>query len=379
MPRDQVNKFCLVFSNDKKRNTLHKISLPCNYLVFRLEKSVVVTPQKCASRSSTLYAVCPLNSADGCKLSIKDVHSAELAKIQDQFLSSKSSSDIKCFIRPSSPLLADISMSKENSSPDHLIPVLFSKPTRPLQTRQAQSKSNGNITAESSSTVKTTTPRLADKDQEKTFPNAKNSAASSFFGSHATKKRNVTQKPRESPSKSATNQVGNADDFVGDEESDEEKENHVLDVETEVVNMNEEEPEEEPVKIVKKSRRKKKAEDEETELDPQSETTKGAMDAFAVVATKSSSSQSVASSGKRRRQKHVERTSVDVDGYLKTETVCIMEDIPTDEEEGESKNTAPIETKSSLTAKTSNASKKPVAKSIGKKKQMGLNAFFTKK
>eukprot|EP00581_Thalassiosira_minuscula_P012593 CAMPEP_0183729946 /NCGR_PEP_ID=MMETSP0737-20130205/31584_1 /TAXON_ID=385413 /ORGANISM="Thalassiosira miniscula, Strain CCMP1093" /LENGTH=551 /DNA_ID=CAMNT_0025962275 /DNA_START=36 /DNA_END=1692 /DNA_ORIENTATION=- len=116
----------------------------------------------------------------------------------------------------------------------------------------------------------------------------------------------------------------------------------------------------------------------------------GAMDAFAKKKDAAVDVASSASGGaKKRRKRLVEQTSVDKNGYMCTETVTIWEDVSEAEEEEPPSKTA---SKAAPTAKSSASSSKGVGKSSksmgkakaggaagGKKKQAGLMGFFAKK
>ena len=102
----------------------------------------------------------------------------------------------------------------------------------------------------------------------------------------------------------------------------------------------------------------------------------GALDAFTKKREKSSPSTTARSSSggvKKRRKKLVEETTVDANGYMRTETITVWEDVSDDE----------VEVKSSKPAVAKAVATKPKAKSVkksgGSKKQAGLASFFAKK
>lgn len=105
----------------------------------------------------------------------------------------------------------------------------------------------------------------------------------------------------------------------------------------------------------------------------------GAMDAFTKKKEKSAPAAATASSGggvKKRRKKLVEETTVDANGYMRTETVTVWEDV-TDDEEVEVKASKPTVAKAAAAPKPKG--KSGVKKSGGAKKQAGLASFFAKK
>jgi len=102
----------------------------------------------------------------------------------------------------------------------------------------------------------------------------------------------------------------------------------------------------------------------------------GAMDAFATKKEKSAPPAGTTSSGgvKKRRKKLVEETTVDSNGYMRTETITVWEDVSDD---GEMEVKAkPAATKASAPKPKG---KSTIKKSGGAKKQAGLASFFGKK
>jgi hypothetical protein len=195
-------------------------------------------------------------------------------------------------------------------------------------------------------------------------PNAKAKAmtAASFFGGHkaqnkankvvqkktvqkSTEKKKEISKPvkkvQANPSK-----IGNADDFQADEEeSDDEEVVRVV-------------PKRQPVRLQKVAPAPK-------EVEIKSSPVRGAMDAFCNDEEKPNNQRR-----RKRRKKLVEKTSM-VGGYLRTETVTLWEDIPTDEENDE------IEKKKIARSKPTGAVSK--SKNSQNMKQKSLMGFFAKK
>jgi len=101
----------------------------------------------------------------------------------------------------------------------------------------------------------------------------------------------------------------------------------------------------------------------------------GAMDAFTQKKDKSAPAAGGTNSGgvKKRRKKLVEETTVDANGYMRTETITVWEDVSDEEVEVKAK---PAVAKA---AAPKPKGKSTVKKSGGSKKQAGLASFFAKK
>jgi hypothetical protein len=182
--------------------------------------------------------------------------------------------------------------------------------------------------------------------------------------------------------------VGNADDFVADlEDSDDEESAQAVVQLAAASRQTKKEQQMARRKAVQEANRQASRENEEEDgSDNEKEQYKvvGAMDAFATTAPKTATTASAGppppnnnnNSGaggggirqRKRRKKLVEET-VMVNGYLRTETKAIWEDVPTDEEE-EEKNTAMTKI---------NQTKTLVAKNSQGMKQKSLMGFFAKK
>lgn len=120
---------------------------------------------------------------------------------------------------------------------------------------------------------------------------------------------------------------------------------------------------------------------DELSKEPTTKTTRGAMDSFTKTVlsktTESSNSNnsnnnnSTGGRQRKRRKKLVETTAM-VNGYLRTETQVVWEDIPTDEEEEEQQQRAIAAKKKASIQKTSSANPHGM-------KQKSLMGFFAKK
>mmetsp|Transcript_24475 Transcript_24475/g.41651 ORF Transcript_24475/g.41651 Transcript_24475/m.41651 type:complete len:492 (-) Transcript_24475:91-1566(-) len=102
----------------------------------------------------------------------------------------------------------------------------------------------------------------------------------------------------------------------------------------------------------------------------------GAMDAFTQKKDKSAPAAGGTNSGgvKKRRKKLVEETTVDANGYMRTETITVWEDVSDEEVEFKAK---PAVAKAAAPKPKGKSS--TVKKSGGSKKQAGLASFFAKK
>mmetsp|Transcript_3069 Transcript_3069/g.4734 ORF Transcript_3069/g.4734 Transcript_3069/m.4734 type:complete len:497 (+) Transcript_3069:63-1553(+) len=249
----------------------------------------------------------------------------------------------------------------------------------------------------------------ASKPSHNTAPTKKGKAttAAAFFKnanatSSKTKKKAEPKKTKKeeekenSRNKKATST--NVDDFVGDVDEDEEfleeekarkarvakearKEARELMNDEKAKKRNTDGIESKRSKVAPK--RQKRSEDSgENQMDidyddGDEEKKTGAMDAFTQKKEKStpSAGSSTTSSGgvKKRRQKLVEETTVDANGYMRTETITVWEDVSDDEVEVKAK---PAMTKA---AAPKPKGKNSMKKSGGAKKQAGLASFFAKK
>ncbi len=177
--------------------------------------------------------------------------------------------------------------------------------------------------------------------------------------------------------------TGNADDFVGDVDEDEE------DMREEALRRARKEAEASALADEKRAKRSRAAAEkrskrkvlEQSHVVEESTTKSGAMDNFVAKTERNvevNSEVPVKENGKKRRRKLVEKTSMDSKGYIHTEMVYEWEDILTDDEE----NTKPIELKSKIeksASKVIEPTKRKTTK-VGKGlKQTGLMGFFSKK
>jgi hypothetical protein len=178
------------------------------------------------------------------------------------------------------------------------------------------------------------------------------------------KKKPAKKSPGSKENKEPMEEVGNADDFVGDADEDDDEDDDVVMEETET-------KPEQPVGSLKKKKNKKKkspekkkAADVDTWEDDEPEKVTGAMDAFAV-------QQPDPTKKKRRRKKLVTKTTVDASGYLHTEQQEVWEDVPSDEE--------PEPPHPSLVSKIRSAQPQGKKKKAAGSKQTNLMGFFEKK
>jgi hypothetical protein len=178
------------------------------------------------------------------------------------------------------------------------------------------------------------------KAQKKATEDAgKKSAVSKPAASKPAARKKENQKPAKL-NQVAPAEVGNADDFIAD---DEESDDEEVPVKRQPVRLQKEVPPPSP------------------EPEAKASPVRGAMDAFA--------SSDNNKPQRKRRKKLVEKTTM-VGGYLRTETVTVWEDVPSDEEneKGDEKKSAKV--KKSSSNKTNNSQHM---------KQKSLMGFFAKK
>jgi hypothetical protein len=198
------------------------------------------------------------------------------------------------------------------------------------------------------------------------FGKAKTTTSSSGIHSKATTtstttlqedgKENRKQNDDPAHSSNAKAEVGNADDFIGDmddEDDDEHESNNGIGKASSVDAMDVDEPKE--TNVSKKKQRKSQTKmviiddddndhDNNHDEDPAIKKVRtkkpaavvhGAMDSFTTVVAKPNEPENSIHTTKqrRRRKKLVDKTTVDENGYLHTETQEVWEDIPSDEEQ----------------------------------------------
>lgn len=185
-----------------------------------------------------------------------------------------------------------------------------------------------------------------------------------------------------------TSFVGNADDFEGDVDEDEEDEREEQARKLKTDSQRVKKADEARSKRSKAARaaaetRKKRKNEQQVEHENDNnersggvEKVVGAMDAFASTKSKLNGTlrDTTSTNGnkvRRQRKKLIEKTTMDKNGYIHTEMVEEMEDIPSDEDE----KLKP--TRSEVATRKPNP--KPKAKKTKEKKQAGLMGFFSKK
>lgn len=220
---------------------------------------------------------------------------------------------------------------------------------------------------------------LSGKESTQSVKAPRMTTASSFFGSQSNKRKQqkMATKPNKAPekipasskqviSKSTTlsrkenhkpseinrslteAKIGNADDFMADEE--------------------ESDDEMAPVREESSPTKNGKRQSVRPSTEPASHPVRGSIDTFAKEVSKNASKDDPKSHQKRRRKKLVEKTTM-VGGYLRTETVTVWEDILSDEENE-------VEENRKAMAKKIQATKPKSATSM---KQKSLMGFFAKK
>ena len=170
-------------------------------------------------------------------------------------------------------------------------------------------------------------------------------------------------KAEEKENNKRTKAIGNADDFVGDEEESEDEEE--APVQKPAVVRERARPSADDLVLMDEDR-----EDNEPVHSNAKATVYGAMDDFAKPKEPAAATDEEPKR-RRRRKRLVDKTTMDEHGYLHTETQEIWEDIPSDEERAE-------EEAKKAKAPASIRPKKKVVKASGMK-QGSLMGFFKKK
>jgi hypothetical protein len=190
---------------------------------------------------------------------------------------------------------------------------------------------------------------------------------------------------------SSSKMIGNADDFVGDQEEDSDDERDMEEHSKKAAKH----AEHEKSPTSKRKNRKTQAEVEEEmrqeevarkssgmyQNDSDDEQHfKGAMDAFTTKTKNTEPSTTQTGSGKKRRKKLVEKTTMDSKGYMTTTTEVVWEEVDSDEEENTAKSNASAT--QSAASKALSSSKAAASKTKTKPsdmKQKGIMGFFAKK
>jgi hypothetical protein len=371
-------------------------------LVLRLTKSSVDGSYMVNSdnKGCNIYAVCPLAiSGDGKKRvavsSIQASHEVDRVKEREVFLSRVGKvKPLRSIICPSLTSLEDCATwteAKENSLPaspqvdPHFVhenarghDVSRSKSANPISTKS--------ITTSASSFFSSGAKKQSHDDRRlditSTVHTKKNEGALKKAPASVDNRKDCNPIPKKDSSKKL---IGNADDFVGDESSEEEvcyrPQNGQHSGKTKATKTfengscpsqgtNIDDPD------TMNTRKQKR--DVKNEIDCSAAST--AINSFAGPQHEHNSKDESAAAKRvrhRQRKKYVEQTTMDENGYMHTETICVMEDILTDEEEPQQKTSANknVMTKIGFNSKEDSKAKQVV----GNKKQMGLSAFFTTK
>jgi hypothetical protein len=320
-------------------------------LVFRLTTNSDISSIN--DESTTLFAVAPKEAAE----SVATAHERDMVQFREMV------SDERYETKPSIAPADDI-VERMNNQVDHkqshasLVSTPFVQSKRPGAKKTtttaasffAKPQTTSKETSKKSKTTSTTATKKAKTSSKKPTPPPGKENVPAL----PTEKENVvreTQKMAVDPA--AT--VGNADDFVADEE--------------------ESDDEVEIVAATKKTKKKQPARAAAPSPPPSpkraASPVRGAMDAFCSEQPSSQQQNKEAdpTHNRKRRKRLVEKTFME-NGYLRTETQAVWEDMPTDEEEAETAKSAPIATKKKPASNTTKG--QPM-------KQMGLKGFFAKK
>ncbi len=368
-------------------------------------------------KSSNIYSVSPLAKTSDEKKqiavsSVQAAHEVDRVKERQVLLSREGSiQPLPFIIAPSLLLLEDATAAteaKENSLPaisqvgDHT-QVVENAPRRTKDTAREQElpsmKSAKPIAAKNTAATTTTAANFfssaATKKQRQdssrlvdtaTIERSKDIGAKETAAVMAGNKKACNALP---PKTYNNKLIGNADDFVGDELSEEETSSYsqegvsrtkaTANTKSVTTSSSSENIQNDNDADGKSSRKQKREEKQENNVVASS----AAINAFAGSQQEVKADDTTATAKRarhRQRKKYVEQTTMDENGYMHTETICVMEDILTDEEEEEvqqQQKSVGKKTMPKIGISISEASK--VKQVVSNKKQMGLNAFFTTK
>ena len=249
----------------------------------------------------------------------------------------------------------------------------------------AASKTSSSSTAAKSSKSKGSSTNSSKSKSSSTTSGSKGlfvkAATTKSVDGKENNKSTVSSKKKDAKKKAGDDdeKVGNADDFVGDlEDTDDEEENdNDVSFEGEGRERSSSAKDDDDAPSPAKKQKTKKA---------PAVPVHGAMDDFCSSGDKPNSTSAdvgASTSGNRirkRRKKMVEKTYMQ-NGYLKTETQVVWEDIPTDEEEEEAAKTSSSITSSLMKSSAGIPSRKTnkTAKKPQEMKQKSLMGFFAKK
>ena len=262
-----------------------------------------------------------------------------------------------------------------------------SKPPKPTNKLGFASASATSSTAAKKKTSDTGKENSENEDiVEIDAPIAKKKKATAASPKDKKKKKKQQQQSSE---KSKSPNRGNADDFVGDEDEDEdfiESEAQRKARKAKDAKAAEDKLAEQKKKQAPAGRRKVIQDDDDDDDgmdvdDTEKKDVYGEMDFHFDKAGDEDAKAGAGKKEKKKRKKLVEKTSMDDRGFLITEKVWVEEDIPTDEEDNAEEN-GPSPTKKLKSGFGTSASapgaakKKPAPKNIKGMKQAGLGAFF---
>lgn len=346
--------------------THNKVLCRCWWLcfsVFSFKKATQFSPK---DNSSFLYAVAPSEGDEDTDNNnvLLSAHELTLAKWRDAIRNNDTEQIAKC-TKPAQDIVAQSLESNDDwqnrwnmyhTPTSDLGSASVSRASAPTAFGKKKTVTAASFfgkSAKSSSTSTNTQQKSKSTLSSDSQTVKKKSVANSMFQKKTAQeeKENKHNKQR-TESKPAVEKkvVGNADDFVGDDESSDDESVNPVEVppspkkrDQPDVNENDETAQVEEIDLMDVDQDPKKEENMETESSP-------------------------APKKRGRRKKLVQKTSVDSKGYFHTETQEIWEDIPSDEE--------PERIKPKKTTKKLAAPAKKKAKGM---KQGSIGSFFAKK
>ena len=261
--------------------------------------------------------------------------------------------ETKLSIAPADDIVKQMNQKVDKQSHASLISTPFVQSKRPVAKKTsttpasffANQQTTSKETSKKSKTTSTNSKNVKTISKKPTPPPAKE-----IVPTPPTEKENVVDETQKMAMDPAT--VGNADDFVADEEES--------DDEVEIVAA---------AKKTKKKKPVRAAPSPPPSPKKPASPVRGAMDAFC---SEQQTQDTDPMRQRKRRKRLVEKTFME-NGYLRTETQAIWEDIPTDEEDAQAVKAAPIATKKKPASNNKSTTKgQPM-------KQMGMMGFFGKK
>jgi hypothetical protein len=299
--------------------------------------------------STTIVAVAPKEAAE----SVATAHERDMVQFREMV--SDKRYETKPSIAPADDIVKQMNQKVDEQSHASLVSTPFVQSKRPMAKKTsttaasffANQQTTSKETSKKSKTTSTNSKNVKTISKKPTPPPTKESVPTP-----PTEKENVVGDTQKMAIDPAT--VGNADDFVADEEES--------DDEVEIVAA---------AKKTKKKQPARAAPSPPPSPEKAASPVRGAMDAFCSEQPSQQTKETDPTRQRKRRKRLVEKTFME-NGYLRTETQVLWEDVPTDEEDAQAAKSAPIATKKKPASNIKSTKGQPM-------KQMGMMGFFAKK